>query len=370
MAINSKSKTDGSSSILEENEEEDHFSFNEKALFYICIGISVVHIYFNIFAVLPGLLQNSLHYAGFMLIAVFLYPIVRKGSSGGVSSSLKIIDMFWGGLAAFSAIYMIAREDLIYERGVHFDGSEWVFGFILIISAIEFSRRTSGLVIPILIITALTYIGWWGEYVGGVFNFSGLSVETILFRSIYGDEGIFGMIASISSTFVFMFILFGAFLLRSGASDFVIDISRVIAGKVTGGPGFVAIIASALTGTISGSSVANTASTGVITIPLMKKSGFPPMFAAAVESAASTGGQLMPPIMGAGAFIMASYTQIPYTTIITVSFLPAVLYFLSVGLFVRVQAKRSPISLEIENPISLVEAVKRRGLPFIIPITI
>jgi TRAP-type uncharacterized transport system fused permease subunit len=136
------------------------------------------------------------------------------------------------------------------------------------LGALEFTRRTTGLIIPILIILALTYVGWWGQHISGVFRFGGLSPETILFRSIYGDDGIFGTIASISSSFVFMFILFGAFLLRSGGGDFVIDLARTVAGRLTGGPGFVAVFASGLTGTISGSAVANTASTGVITIPL------------------------------------------------------------------------------------------------------
>ena len=163
-------------------------------------------------------------------------------------------------------------------------------------------------------------------------------------RSIYGDDGLFGNIARISSSFVFMFILFGAFLLRSGAGDFVIALAQAVAGRAVGGPGLVAVVASGLTGTISGSAVANTASTGVITIPLMKKAGFQPRFAAGVEAAASTGGQLMPPIMGAGAFVMASYTQIPYTTIVAVSFLPALLYFATVAFFVRIEARKAGLA--------------------------
>src|SRR5690606_35157884 len=130
-----------------------------------------------------------------------------------------------------------------------------------------------------------------------------------------------------SSTYVFMFILFGAFLLRSGAGDFIINLARVAAKHFTGGPGLVAVFGSCLFGSISGSAVANTVGTGVITIPLMKRAGYEPRFAAGVEAAASTGGQLMPPIMGAGAFVMASYTQIPYLDIVAISFLPALMYF-------------------------------------------
>ena len=140
-----------------------------------------------------------------------------------------------------------------------------------------------------------------------------------------------------------MFILFGAFLVRSGMGDYIINVARAAAGKVIGGPGFIAVIGSGLMGSVSGSSVANTVSTGVISIPLMRKAGFPARFAAGVEAAASTGGQLMPPVMGAGAFIMASYTQIPYVDIIAVSFMPALIYFLSVAFFVRIEAKRTGV---------------------------
>lgn len=140
-----------------------------------------------------------------------------------------------------------------------------------------------------------------------------------------------------------MFILFGAFLVRSGVGDYILAVAKAAAGKIIGGPGFIAVIGSGLMGSVSGSSVANTVSTGVISIPLMQKAGFPPRFAAGVEAAASTGGQLMPPVMGAGAFIMASYTQIPYVDIILVSLLPALIYFLSVAFFVRIEAKRSGV---------------------------
>jgi TRAP transporter 4TM/12TM fusion protein len=209
----------------------------------------------------------------------------------------------------------------------------------------------------------------WGGWLDNIFKFAGLSLETLLFRSIYGDDALFGTISQISVSFVFMFILFGAFLLRSGAGDFVIAMARAVAGRVIGGPGLVAVVSSGLTGTISGSSIANTVSTGVITIPMMKRAGFPARFAAGVESAASTGGQLMPPIMGAGAFVMASYTQIPYTHIVVISFLPALLYFLSVAFFVRLEAKRLGFQTEkTREQTSFLEVMKAGGLVFVLPI--
>ncbi len=338
----------------------------DRAVYILGIGISLMHIYFNIIKVLPGLWQNSLHYSGFAILCVLLYPFTQKASDR--SPFLLGVDVFLGILAAAAAIYMISMEDAIYARGVRLSSTEWIAGTILILSALEFTRRTTGWIIPILILLALTYVGWWGSLLSGVFKFSGLTTETILFRSIYGDDGLFGNIARISSSFVFMFILFGAFLLRSGAGEFVINLARAVAGKTIGGPGLVAVFASGLTGTISGSAVANTASTGVITIPLMKKAGFDPKFAAGVEAAASTGGQLMPPIMGAGAFVMASYTQIPYTTIVLYAALPAILYFATVAFFVRVEARRSSVIMIDDEQMNTVEVIKKGGLPFLLPV--
>ncbi|WP_136809878.1 TRAP transporter permease [Desulfosediminicola flagellatus] len=343
-------------------------TFVEQALFTIGILVSLVHIYFNIFGVLPSLTQNAIHYSGFALLAALLYPF--RGSMKKRGKLGLCLDCILGITAAFCAAYMISMEDAIYERGVHLSNLEWIAGIVLILTAIEFTRRATGWIIPVLIVLALSYVGWWGQYVGGVFRFSGLSAETILFRSVYGDDSLFGNIALISSTFVFMFILFGAFLLRSGAGDFVINLARAVAGKTVGGPGLVAVFASGLTGTISGSAVANTASTGVITIPLMKKAGFEGRFAAGVEAAASTGGQLMPPIMGAGAFVMASYTQIPYTTIVLYSVLPAVLYFATVGFFVRIEAKKTNIEVVKDDELSVLAILKQGGLPFLLPVSI
>ncbi len=340
--------------------------WTEKTLMILGASIALVHIYFNTYGVLPGLWRNSIHFAGFALMCPLVYPLVKNKKS-----RLVWLDILLGVLAAFSAVYMISMEDAIYDRGVRMILPEWIFGVILILCAIELTRRTTGLIIPILILLSLTYVGWWGDHLDGIFEFRSMKPETILFRSVYGDDGIFGNIASISSTFVFMFILFGAFLLRSGAGEFVIDLARSAAGKLPGGPGLVAVFSSGLTGTISGSAIANTASTGVITIPLMKKAGFPAKFAAGVEAAASTGGQIMPPIMGAGAFVMASYTQIPYTTIIAVSVLPAILYFATVAFFVILEAKKSGVRpQDSEDSPRAIDVIKQGGLPFLLPIAL
>ena len=345
--------------------EADPFKPESKALLILGVVVSLLHIWFNVFTVLPSLLQNALHFAGFAMIAALVYPLKKDPSM-----AWRIPDILLGLLAAVSALYMIGMEDVIYERGVRLGMAEWIAGIVLILCALEFTRRVAGWFIPVLIIIALTYVGWWGSSISGVFKFAGLSPETILFRSVYGDDALFGTIALISSTYVFMFILFGAFLLRSGAGEFVIDLARAVAGRMVGGPGLVAVMASGLMGTISGSAVANTASTGVITIPLMKRAGFPAKFAAGTEAAASTGGQLMPPIMGAGAFVMATYTQISYNTIVLVSILPAILYFATVAFFVRIEAKRSYVTALDAEKVSAIEVIKKGGVVFLLPISV
>ncbi|MBT6284719.1 MAG: TRAP transporter fused permease subunit, partial [Rhodospirillaceae bacterium] len=232
---------------------------------------------------------------------------------------------------------------------------------------IDLTRRLTGWIIPILIIVAMSYILFLGEVLPGAFRAASLPLSDVLFRSMYNDEGMFGIITTISSANIALFMIFGAFLVVSGASDFVIEFAKIVAGRFRGGSAFVAVLASALTGTISGSAVANTASTGVITIPLMKSNGFRPMFAAGVEASASTGGQIMPPIMGAGAFVMVSYTGIDYGTIVLYSIVPAILYFMSIAFNVRVEAMKYDIGVEAGNVVDW-KKLWAGALNFVLPL--
>jgi len=331
----------------------------------LCLFIAVGHIYVAFDPFISEFQRNAYHFAGFAFLAAVYNPVFRGQTR---SRGLLAFDVTFGAAVAAAAIYIPYAETPIYDRGVNLITLDWIAIGLCILGGLELTRRLTGWVIPILIITALTYVGFWGQYIGGVFSFPGLSWETIAFRSLFGDDAMFGTIARISSTFVFLFIIFGAFLLRSGAGDFVINIAQAVAGRMAGGPGIVAVIASGLTGTISGSAVANTASTGVITIPLMKRAGFRAPFAGGVEAAASTGGQLMPPIMGAGAFVMASFTQISYEKIVAIAALPALLYFLSVAFFVRIEAKRLELQPMENDGETLGSAFRKGGASFVIPI--
>jgi len=332
-------------------------------IFGFGIAFALFHIWANTFATLPELTLAAIHFAGFGLLAALVMPAFKGAPIW--------LDVAIGAAAFACGVYVIFAFDWIYaRRGVSFIWSDWLFAILAITVLLELARRVAGLFIPLMTLFFLSYMTWLGPLVPGVFHFPGLSWETALFRAYIEVAGMFGPIARISATFVFLFIIFGAFLLRSGAGEFVIDLARAVAGKLVGGPGLVAVLGSALTGTVSGSAVANTVSTGTITIPLMKKVGFPPRFAAGVEASASTGGQLMPPIMGAGAFVMATYTQISYLTIVAVSVLPAFLYFFSVAVWVRIEAKKQNMQATDDDAPSAIAILRKGGISFLIPIAV
>ncbi len=351
--------------LIADDARRVYSGLSEWLLHGLAFLIAIGHIYVAFDPIISELQRNAYHFAGFAFLAAAYYPLIAGKTR---SPGLRAFDLTFGALVAAAAIYLPSAESPIYDRGVKLITLDWIAIAICILGAIELTRRMTGFVIPSLIVIALTYVGLWGAWIGGVFSFPGLSWETIFFRAIYGDDAMFGTIARISSTYVFLFIIFGAFLLRSGAGDFVINLARAVAGRMVGGPGIVAVIASGLTGTISGSAVANTASTGVITIPLMKKAGFKPQFAGGVEAASSTGGQLMPPIMGAGAFVMSTFTQISYEKIVAVAALPALLYFLSVAFFVRIEARRLNLQPMDNDGETLGSAFRKGGASFVIPI--
>ncbi len=371
--------------------------FGEKLFFWFAAAISAFHIWANTLAgqntpfgtlgsPLSTLWIVCLHFSFLAVLCALRYPIFTSKSKTGSFISL-IIDIFLAIMIAGGAIVIIGSQDEIYNAGTSLTQPyHWVAAICAIVGAIELTRRTTGWIIPILIMIAMLYASQLnpilhsyfydfyssltGERPTSFFEFRGFNPNELLSRLIFDDEGLFGFIGRISATVVAMFLIFSAFLLKSGASQFIIDMGRIVAGRFIGGPGFVAVFSSGLTGTISGSALANTVSTGVITIPFMKKSGFPPRFAAGVEAAASTGGQMMPPIMGAGAFIMASITQISYVEIIAVAFLPALIYFLSIIFFVRMEAKKNNMKLVTENVPDIKKVLLAGGPTFILPVAL
>ena len=326
---------------------------------------ALFHIYCNVFASISELWLSAIHFGGFGAICMFM---ANEALSDGKQSAQYWINLGLALLTIASAGYLVLFENALYARETEYILSDYVFSIIAIALAMEFTRRTTGWFMPILITLSLSYILFLGRYIGGVFAFPGLSLETVMYRSYFTSEGMFGLTANISSTFVFMFIIFGAFLLKSGAGDFIVRLANCLTRRLVGGAGLVSVVGSGLMGSVTGSAVANTVSIGVITIPMMKKSGFTPQFAAGVEAAASTGGALMPPVMGAGAFVLASYTQISYLTVIAASALPALLYFLTVSYFVRIEAKRLGLTAAGKGEGESVRTVLKEGWHFVIPL--
>ncbi len=310
------------------------------AITVLALGTVALHLYANTLGTLPELTMSVLHFGLFGALCALTRPIARPQTPHWCRAAL-VFDGILAVAAMGLAAYIVLDEDGIFARQGEPSTADMVVGLGGIVLALEFARRTTGWIVPVLSLIALSYVVLWGRHLDGIFQFPGLSLETVLFRSTFSAEGMFGPIARISWSVVFMFLLFGAFLLRSGAGAFIIDLARLAAGRITGGPGLVAVVASGLMGSVTGSAIANTVSTGVVTIPLMTRAGFPPRFAAGIEAAASTGGQLMPPVMGAGAFVMVALTGTSYLTIIAVAAVPALLYFLSVAFFVRIAARRA-----------------------------
>lgn len=336
----------------------------KKYLFWYAICISLFHFYVNVWGGISDLWFNAAH---FSLLASLGF-LTHRAWSSCPDDTIPFYDIFLSILSFGVVVYMMLFEESLYNV---YNGqmrlSDIIITGVAIVLAIEMVRRATGIIIPVLMILAIGYILWFGKFLEGVFAFGGMSVERFFYRIYYTSEGLFGPIATISSTYVFMFILFAAFLLKSGAGDFIVDTSRAFTSRFRGGAGHVAVFSSALMGTISGSAVANTVSTGSITIPMMKKNGFKPMFAAGVETAASTGGQIMPPIMGAGAFIMAQMTNIAFVTIIAVSLLPAILYFISITVYIHIHAKEN--DLQVENEKVALWQTLREGFHFLIPLS-
>lgn len=334
-------------------------------VYYLCVIISLFHLWVNTLGVITTIFQNALHMASMLMLVFLLYPARKDSPKDGFSK----VDLVLSLLSLLVGLYILR-----YFYVVHFEQfsvpvlRDVIFGSLALILLIEGARRTSGLLIPTLAIIFSLYTLYFGKFIPGAFFFRGTSYSRFVYRMYLTDEGLFSIVANISSTYVFLFILFGAFLVKSGAGEFVINLAQTVAGRIAGGPAQVAVLSSGLMGSISGSAVANTVSTGSLTIPLMKKMGFQPHVAGAIEAAASTGGQLMPPIMGAGAFIMAQWTGLPYLTIIGVAFIPAIMYFLSVGFFVYITAKKEGITGLKTGEILPVKEVFKTGGHFMIPI--
>ncbi|MDR2799954.1 MAG: TRAP transporter permease [Desulfovibrio sp.] len=304
----------------------------------VATSMSFFHIYTAGFGLLNAQTQGAVHLAFALCLTFLLYPV--KHHMGEKHHRLPLYDFILAGLAAAASLYLVVNfEELSYRSGLPTD-MDLLAGFLLIVLLLEATRRISNPVLSCLAILALLYCHFGAYLPDSMGGHRGFSVVRIINHMYLGGEGIFGTPLEVSSTYVFMFILFGSVLEKTGIGRFIIDLSLALAGWSSGGPAKVAVVASGLMGTVSGSSVANVCTTGMFTIPLMKSVGYRPYFAGAVEAVASTGGQIMPPVMGAGAFIMAQFLGVPYNEVVIAAVVPALLYFTAVLVQVHFEAKR------------------------------
>ncbi len=324
-------------------EQYDSESNVRKPAGYIAVIISIIAISMSMFQFYTGgfglwlaLKQRALHLAFTLALVFLLYPTTKKGI-GSDKDKVPFFDIILAFVGAASCLYLIVYyEELVFRAGLP-SRIDLFMGGITILLVLEATRRAIGPELPIVVIVFLLY-AYFGPYMPGYFAHRGYSLERIIEHLYMQTEGIFGIPLGVSSSFVFLFILFGAVLNKTGMGKFFIDLSMALAGHTTGGPAKVAVIASGFVGSISGSSVANVVTTGSFTIPLMKSIGYKKDFAGAVEAAASTGGQIMPPVMGAAAFVMSEFLQIPYIKIAAAAAIPAIIYYAAVMIMVHLEA--------------------------------
>ncbi len=307
-------------------------------LFYIAIAFSVFQIWMAAYQPLSSQVVRALH-VGFVLLLIYtLYPPFESARS-----SMRRFGLALGwliGLAGFATgLYQWVYEADLTQRAGEIVGADWWVGAVLLALVFEAARRVMGWGLPLVCAVFLAY-AVWGQYMPGALAHRGYGLDQILSQMSFGTEGIYGTPTYVSSTYIFLFILFGAFLEQAGMINLFNDLAMGTVGHTRGGPAKVSVISSGLMGTINGSGVANVVTTGQFTIPLMKRFGYSSAFAGGVEATASMGGQIMPPVMGAVAFIMAETIDVPYVEIVKAALIPAILYFLTAFWMVHLEAGR------------------------------
>jgi TRAP transporter 4TM/12TM fusion protein len=327
-------------------------------VYVIGVSWSIFQVYTAAFGLLPAQLQRSIHLAYAFFLTYMLFPARVGGES---DNRLRWYNWVLAIFATSIGLYMSFNYMRIMEAGGDYSQLDFIVAGFGIVLTMEAARRVVGL--PIVIMSAFFLIyAYFGKYFPGFMAHRGYSLERIASHMYLTTEGILGIPLGVAATFIYLFILFGSFREKTGIGQLFIDMSNAIAGWASGGPAKMAVITSALEGTVSGSSVANTVESGSLTIPMMKRLGYRPEFAAAVEASASTGGQIMPPIMGAAAFIMAEFLNVPYLTIAKAAAIPACLYFFGVFMEVHFEAKRCNLrGLSRDELPRFMDVMKERG---------
>jgi TRAP transporter 4TM/12TM fusion protein len=329
---------------------------------------SVFQIYTSSFGIIDAIKMRAWHLGFLLVLSFLLYPATKK------TFEPRKLPTWWDLtcilLTLSSVGYLLLTYDTFAGKrgGLHVPLDYW-FGAIGVIMTFEASRRVVGNALTIIAGVFLLY-NFTGSYLPGMLQHGGFSIQRVTDIMFWGSQGIFGIALGVSATYIFLFVLFGAFLKNSGFTDFINDIALSIAGWTSGGPAKVAVIGSGFMGMVNGSAVANVVTTGAVTIPLMRKTGYKPRFAAAVEAVASTGGLFAPPIMGAAGFVMAEFIGVPYRTIMLAAAIPALLYYITVFMVVHFEAKKIGLSgIAKENIPNALTVLKDKGhllLPLVV----
>jgi len=330
-------------------------------VYVIGFSWSVFQVYTAAFGLLPAQLQRSIHLAYAFVLTYLLFP----ARAGNEDNRLHWYNWALAIFAGYIGLYMALNYMRIMEAGGDYSRMDYFAAGCGILLTLEAARRVVGLPI-VCLATFFLLFSYFGAYFPGFMSHRGYSLERIASHMYLTTEGILGIPLGVAATFIYLFILFGSFREKSGLGQLFIDISNAVAGWASGGPAKMAVVTSALEGTVSGSSVANTVESGSLTIPMMKRLGYRPEFAAAVEASSSTGGQIMPPIMGAAAFIMAEFLNVPYLDIAKAAAIPACLYFFGVFMEVHFEAKRCNLrGLSRDELPRFADVMKERGHLFV-----
>lgn len=378
---------------LEELEKQYDSALNSRdngprltpVLYWASIGFALYHLWTAGFGTPVDHVHMGIHLAGLFLFIFVGFPLIKTARSlswsgpralapgnvplydwalagFGIASAL-FLWLSWRGFAGFG--FDIPEQAL---RQGNPSALDVFFGSALILTVLEIARRTIGFVLPLIILVFMVY-ALFGPYMPAqILKHPGVNWQQFVNNMYFPSEGIFGVTLWVVSTVVFHFVLFGVVAQRMGLGQFFVDNAMILAGRYTGGPAKVSVVSSAFFGTISGSSIANTVSTGSLTIPNMKRLGYPPHFAGGVEAAASAGGQITPPIMGAASFLMAEYLEVPYTTIVIAAIVPALMHYIGVLSIVHFTAKRLGLNAYPKDQLPQVLAVWKEGWYTIIPL--
>jgi len=342
----------------------------------VAVGLSLFQLYSAGIQQLGLFYQRSIHLALIMMLAFLMFPAFGSGRKRGIIGGLIDTAFFCG--AMLTGFYLSFYLDDIIARAGFWNQTDIVVGCIAVVTVLEASRRAVGLGLTIIGALFIVYalagprgaLPWLSDFLPGILAHRGYTLERLVGQLYLGQEGLFGLPLGVAATFIFVFVLFGAFLEVTGAGKFFIDLAYAATGRQRGGPAKAAVLASAGMGSISGSAIANVVTTGAFTIPLMKRLGYTPAQAGGIEAAASTGGQIMPPLMGAGAFLIAEYTGVPYLEIVKVSIIPALLYFGTVYLFVHIIAIKQGMKGMAASELPSVRQVMRDGWHFLVPLVV